>query len=164
MHMNRLSACREFCGVHSWQNGTRCRDGVKVLWCHSHLVWLVFEASIPTCTCFHEGKLLWLVSVAFFFLFVMLFRNGKTEERREERPRGRCMVNFFVHIKLRIIINSVKLYITLLCLWGFRAYKFPAHFMWTTIRFTEKLSVDCHHKGHIVLSRKTPLQQQFDGE
>ena len=36
-----------------WQNGTRCRDGVKVLWCHSHLVWLVFEASIPTCTCFH---------------------------------------------------------------------------------------------------------------
>ena len=25
---------------HSWQNGTRCRDGVKVLWCHSHLVWL----------------------------------------------------------------------------------------------------------------------------
>ena len=40
-----------------WQNGTRCRDGVKVLWCHSHLVWLVFEASIPTCTCFYEGKL-----------------------------------------------------------------------------------------------------------
>ena len=26
---NRLSACREFCGVHSWQNRTRCRDGVK---------------------------------------------------------------------------------------------------------------------------------------
>ena len=23
-------------------NGTRCRDGVKVLRCHSHLVWLVF--------------------------------------------------------------------------------------------------------------------------
>ena len=33
MRMNRLSACREFCGVCSWQNGTRCRDGV-VLWCH----------------------------------------------------------------------------------------------------------------------------------
>ena len=28
---------------HSWQNGTRCRDGVKLLWCHSHLVQLVFE-------------------------------------------------------------------------------------------------------------------------
>ena len=39
---------------HSWQNGTRCRDGVKLLWCHSHLVWLVFEGSIPTCTCFHS--------------------------------------------------------------------------------------------------------------
>ena len=38
---------------HSWQNGTRCRDGVNVLWCRSYLVWLVFEGSIPTCTGFH---------------------------------------------------------------------------------------------------------------
>ena len=37
---------------HSWKNGTRCRGVVKVLWCHSHLLWLVFEGSIPTCTCF----------------------------------------------------------------------------------------------------------------
>ena len=29
--------------VFFWQNGTRCRDGVKILWWHSHLVWLVFE-------------------------------------------------------------------------------------------------------------------------
>ena len=39
---------------------TRCRDGVKVLWCHSHLVWLVFEGPIPTCTCFHAENFLWL--------------------------------------------------------------------------------------------------------
>ena len=39
---------------HSWQNDTRCRDDVKVLWCCSHLVWLVFEGFIPTCTCFHS--------------------------------------------------------------------------------------------------------------
>ena len=26
-----------------WQNGTRFRDGMKVLWCHSHLVWLVLR-------------------------------------------------------------------------------------------------------------------------
>ena len=26
--------------VHSWQNGTRCRDGVDVLWCCSNLVQL----------------------------------------------------------------------------------------------------------------------------
>ena len=58
IHINRLSACREFCSVHGWQNGTRCRDGVKVLWCHSHLVWLVFEASIPTCTCFPSENFL----------------------------------------------------------------------------------------------------------
>ena len=58
--MNRLSACREFCDVHSWQNCTRClyRDGVKVLWCHSHLVRMVCESSIPTCTCFHSEKFL----------------------------------------------------------------------------------------------------------
>ena len=41
---------------HSWQNGTRCRDGVNVLWCRSHLVWLVFEGSIPTCAGFHSGN------------------------------------------------------------------------------------------------------------
>ena len=46
-----------------WQNGTRCRDGMKVLWCHSHLVWLVFEASIPTCTCFPSENFLWLVNL-----------------------------------------------------------------------------------------------------
>ena len=40
-------------------------------------------------------------------------------------------------------------YTTVLYLSGFRDYKSPAHFMWTTVRFTEKLSVDCHHKGHI---------------
>ena len=38
---------------------------------------------------------------------------------------------------------------------GFRS---PTYFMWATIGFTEKLSVDCQHKG------KTRLQQQFDGE
>ena len=42
-----------------------------------------------------------------------------------------------------------------------QAYKSRAHFMWTTNGFTEKLSTDCHHR---VLSRKTPLQEQFDGE
>ena len=36
---------------HSCQNGTRCRDGVKLLWCDSHLV---SEGSIPTCACFHS--------------------------------------------------------------------------------------------------------------
>ena len=34
--------------------GTRCRDGVNVLWCRSYLVWLFFEGSIPTCACLHS--------------------------------------------------------------------------------------------------------------
>ena len=33
-----------------------------------------------------------------------------------------------------------------------QAYKSHTHFMWTTNGFTEKLSIDCHHR---VLSRKT---------
>ena len=41
--VNRLSPCRKFFWVHSWQIGTRCRDGVNVLWCRSHLVWLVHK-------------------------------------------------------------------------------------------------------------------------
>ena len=71
VRINRLSTCREFCGVHSWQNGARCRNGMKVLRCHSHLVWLVFEGSIPTCAfLFHSENFLWLVSVAFFCIVV----------------------------------------------------------------------------------------------
>ena len=41
--------------MHNWQNGTRCRDGVNMLWCRSHLVWLVFE---DTCTCFVTCRIL----------------------------------------------------------------------------------------------------------
>ena len=81
---NRLSAWREFCGVHSWQNGTKCRDGVKVLWCHSHLVRLVFEASIPTCTCFHEGKLFLTCFLSLFFSFLYC-RLGMVREKKGGR-------------------------------------------------------------------------------
>ena len=43
VHMNRLCHVESFvvCIVGNL-NGTRCRDGVKVLWCHSHILWLVF--------------------------------------------------------------------------------------------------------------------------
>ena len=33
-----LVCVQSFFVVHNWQNGTRCRDGVNVLWCRSHLV------------------------------------------------------------------------------------------------------------------------------
>ena len=70
--VNRLSPCREFFGVHSWQNGTRCRDGVNGLWCRSHFVWLDFEGSIPTCTCFHSENFFVTCSCCLFFLFVVV--------------------------------------------------------------------------------------------
>ena len=53
----QLTNAKHICVAKWWQNGTRCRDGVKVL-CHSHLVWLVFEASIPKCTCFPSENFL----------------------------------------------------------------------------------------------------------
>ena len=94
--INRLN--REFFGVKSWQNGTRCRDGVKVLWCHSHLVWSVFEVFVPTCTCFPSENFLWLVSVA--FLFVLLCRDGKREERWEAK-RSIIIIIFERHTQFR---------------------------------------------------------------
>ena len=60
----------------------------------------------------------------------MLFRNGK---RRKVGGEAEGKMQMFPS-------EIVNPYITLLYLWGFRAYKSPAHFMWTTIRFTEKLS------------------------
>ena len=40
-----------------------CLTSDDQLWCHSHLVWLVFEVSIPTCTCFPSENFLWLVII-----------------------------------------------------------------------------------------------------
>ena len=48
-----------------------CRDDVKVLWCCSYLVWLVFEGSIPTWACFHFCD-----SFALFLFFVYCFVNA----------------------------------------------------------------------------------------
>ena len=81
--MNRLSACREFCGLHSWHICTRYRDGVKVLWYYSHLVWLVFEGSIPTYACLHSENIFLTCSYC-FFVFLELVR-----ENRDERWDGK---------------------------------------------------------------------------
>ena len=73
-------------------NGTRCRDGVKVLWCHCHLVWLVFYGSIPTCACFHSENFFGTCSCCFLLLFFLYYCLGIVrEKRREGRLRGRCM-------------------------------------------------------------------------
>ena len=63
-----LSVCRKFCGVHSWQNGTRCRNGVKVLWCHWFPSSLVAFLGFHPYTCLFSFRkhFLWLVSVLFF--------------------------------------------------------------------------------------------------
>ena len=73
MGVNRLSGCREFFGVHSWQNGTRCRDGVNVLWCHSHLVCQVPSLVFIRKTFFCDLFLLFL----FFELFLEMVREKR---------------------------------------------------------------------------------------
>ena len=67
--------------MHSWQNGTRCRDGVNVLRCRSYLVWLVFEGFIPTCACFHLENFFVTCSCCFFFVF---FLNSERKEVGKE--------------------------------------------------------------------------------
>ena len=53
---------------------------MNVLWCRSHLVWLVFEGSIPTCAYFPLENFSVTCSCCFFGI---VFRNGKREERWE---------------------------------------------------------------------------------
>ena len=44
-----------------FSNNKISQQSVKELWCHSILVWLLFEGSIPTCACFHSKNVLWLI-------------------------------------------------------------------------------------------------------
>ena len=94
--------------MHNWQNGPRCRDGVKLLQCHSHLVWLVFEVFIPTCTCFHMKKIyLGLVPAVFFWI---AFYNGKREGGRVGRGEDAGSVKYdSIDLFLQITKNNHKL-------------------------------------------------------
>ena len=68
--------------MYIWQNGTRCRDDVNVLWCRSYLVWLVFEDSIPTCTCFHSEN--FFVTLLLAYVWVnCLYVHGTQPQRLE---------------------------------------------------------------------------------
>ena len=76
--------------LYKWRHdGTRCRDGVKVLWCHFRLVWIVFEASIPTCTCFPSENFSWLCRVG-----MLLFL--------DVRAHIACILGFLAKCKLLI--------------------------------------------------------------
>ena len=58
-----------------WQNGTRCRDGVKVLWCHSHLVWLVLRLPSLHALVFIPKTFCDLYSMPHTSLYSMLHEN-----------------------------------------------------------------------------------------
>ena len=76
-----------------------------MLWCHSHLVWLVFEGSIPTCTCFHLENFFVTCSCCFCFLEVVREKRGRQGEDAwsVEYETWNCVV---VHKEQKIIINS----------------------------------------------------------
>ena len=64
--------------------------GVNVLWYHSHLVWLVFEGSIPTCIhLFSFGNLFCDLFLLFLCLFVCLFFNFFLIVREKRGEKGR---------------------------------------------------------------------------
>ena len=62
MYFQRVLWCAQLAKWHKMQGWW------KVLWCHPHLVWLVFEGSIPTCACFHSENLFVTCSCCFFFV------------------------------------------------------------------------------------------------
>ena len=85
-------------------------------------------------------------------MVILSFRNGKRRKVGGE-AEGKMHGQLFhlhktknCHKPQMFPSKIVNPYITLLYLWGL-VYKSPAHFMWATIRFTEKVSIDCHHKG-----------------
>ena len=73
--------------VYSKQNGTRCRDGVKVL----HVV------SVPSSLTGFWGFQHYMGLFSFFFWLVpaVFFRDVKREERWEGRPRGRQVPDYY---------------------------------------------------------------------
>ena len=106
---NRLSACREFCGVHSWQNSTRCRDGVKK-YCGVIPIQLGWFLRVHPYRClFSFRKLFCDLFLLFFFRIVFL---GMVRKKRHWRVLDQHAVysmivqNFFVHKELRVFLNS----------------------------------------------------------
>ena len=51
---------------------------MNVLQCRSHLVWPVFEGSIPTCACFHsENFFVTCFCCCFFYCFLEIVREKR---------------------------------------------------------------------------------------
>ena len=78
--------------MHSWQNGTRCRDGVKVSWFFTHLVWLVFEGSVLTCAYFHSENILVTFIISYIVSLFFLCSDTCGNMRRED-----CSLYAFRH-------------------------------------------------------------------
>ena len=55
----------------------------SILWCHPHLVWLVFEGSIPTCACFHSEN--FFVTLFIIYYFLLLFTSQQCMSDSEVR-------------------------------------------------------------------------------
>ena len=63
----------------------------------SHLVWLVFEASIPTCACFPSENFFDLFLLFFIFLYCHL---GMVRRKVGGEAKGKMHGQLFVHLKL----------------------------------------------------------------
>ena len=69
--MNRLSACREFCGVHSWQNGTRCCEIIMASF-QSSLIGFHLYFSISAAWGIFTANFLWPQSWVIYVIYTSL--------------------------------------------------------------------------------------------
>ena len=70
-------------------NGTRCRDGVKVLWNHSHLIWLLFFRVPSLHALVFIQKTFCDLFVLFFFVVFLYCCLGIVREKRWEEGQGK---------------------------------------------------------------------------
>ena len=81
--VNRLSACRKFFVVHSWQKlkGTRCRDGVNVC-CGVHILfgWFLRVASLHALVFLWKTFFVTCFCCSFLVEMVREKRGGKGED------------------------------------------------------------------------------------
>ena len=123
--------CREVFVVHSWQNGTRCRDGVNVSWCRSHLFWLVFELGFhPYMRLFSFGKIFCdSFLLLFFYCFLEVVREKRGRQGEDAWSVEYGTWNCVVNKEQRIIINS-------------NASKWNCKFFYTRFRSPSKASLN----------------------
>ena len=167
-----------------------------MLWCRFHLVRLVFEGSIPTCTCFHSEN--FFVTCKYYPLFSTFNSSiySKMHIVHIQSVDSSILAGAFLTTSFCVVpessYSSNTAISTLVIVWSSNCSIAASSIVSVVASFKnfqrrqQKLAVvqvsltscglllclpktlcrHCAHKAHIhvVLSRKTPLKQQFYSE